>query len=240
MKIVLDNVSFSFGPRSVFANVSFTVPSNQVTAVLGVSGCGKSTLIKLLAGLEKPTSGHVRYGPDGDDVPGYEDKSVVFQDSTLLPWKTVRQNIALARVDQALPVEKIAAEVGLLDALSLYPDQLSGGMKQRVEFGRVLAHTPRLLFLDEPFSRLDVQYREHLQSLFMRIRDVNKPTTVFVTHDIREAIKVASHIKVLVGDPVASVVEYETGGQPPSDLMDDVERILLEDFDSRKTSIPDG
>nr|VFJ67712.1 MAG: NitT/TauT family transport system ATP-binding protein/nitrate/nitrite transport system ATP-binding protein [Candidatus Kentron sp. DK] len=234
MKIELDNLGFSFGSRPVLDRLSFTVPSNEVTAVLGVSGCGKSTLIKLLAGLERPTSGDIRYGSDGNDFPGNDDKSVVFQDSTLLPWKTVRQNIALARVEQALTVEQIAKEVGMLDALDLYPDELSGGMKQRVEFGRVLAQAPRLLFMDEPFSRLDVQFRDHLQGIFMHIHEMNRPTTVFVTHDIREAMKVASHIKVMTGSPVSNVVEYETGGQHLPTLMDEVERILQQDFDARR------
>jgi len=187
-----------------------------------------------LAGLTDPTGGKICYGPDGTDTPGNRDKSVVFQDSTLLPWKTVRHNIALARVEDALPVEEIASEMGVIDALDLYPDELSGGMKQRVEFGRILAQAPKYLFMDEPFSRLDVQYREHLQSSFMHIHDLNKPTTVFVTHDIREALKVSSHIKVMRGSPVSSVMEYETDGQHPPDLMDEVERILLEDFEARR------
>lgn len=239
MKIELNDLSFSFGCRQVLDKLNFTVPSNEITAVLGVSGCGKSTLIKLLAGLEKPTEGYICFGSDGKDIPENNDKSVIFQDSTLFPWKTVRQNIALARVKQAPTVDKIVIEVGMRDSLDLYPEELSGGMKQRVEFGRVLAQAPRLLFMDEPFSRLDVQFREHLQSLFMHIHLVNKPTTVLVTHDIREAIKVANHIKVMTGIPVSNVAEYDTNGQDTLTLMDEVERILLEDFDNRRGMLND-
>lgn len=235
MQVSAHNLSFAFGNRAVLDNVSFTIPANEVTALLGVSGCGKSTIIKLFAGLLQPTGGAIHYGQNNGKHPGFEDISVVFQDTTLLPWKTVRRNIEIARVENArLTTEEIAREVGMTDALDLYPDQLSGGMKQRVEFGRVLAQAPKLLLMDEPFSRLDVQYRERLQSIFLHIHELTRPTSMVVTHDIREAARVSSHIKVLVGNPVSRVMEYETSGQPRSALLDDVERILQDDFNLRR------
>lgn len=232
--MLIEDLSFSFKQRKVFEKLNFTVLPNEVTAILGVSGCGKSTLIKLLAGLYNPTEGRILYGENGTNESSAKDKAVIFQDSTLLPWKTVRNNIALARISNSDEVEDIAEQVGMLDALDFYPYQLSGGMKQRVEFGRVLAQSPKLLFMDEPFSRLDVQYREHLQGIFLRIHGIKKPTTVFVTHNIREAIKVSSHIKVLSGVPVSEVMEYETKGYHLPTLTQEVENILQRDFDARR------
>ena len=235
MQVAAHNLSFAFGERIVLDDVSFTIPANEVTALLGVSGCGKSTIVKLLAGLLRPTRGAIHYGADDGHLPGFNDISIIFQDSTLFPWKTVRKNIEIARAQNArLSAEEIAREVGMTDALELYPDQLSGGMKQRVEFGRVLAQAPRLLLMDEPFSRLDVQYRQRLQSIFLHIHELTKPTALLVTHDIREAAKVSSHIRVLVGNPVSKVMEYETNGHPRASLLDDVERILQDDFNLRR------
>lgn len=235
MQVSAHNLSFAFGNRVVLDNVSFSIPANEVTALLGVSGCGKSTIIKLFAGLLEPTDGAIHYGPNNGKHPGFEDISVVFQDSTLFPWKTVRRNIEIARAaNTRLPTEEIAREVGMTDALDLYPDQLSGGMKQRVEFGRVLAQAPRLLLMDEPFSRLDVQYRERLQSIFRHIHELSKPTTMFVTHDIREAVKVASHIRVLVGTPVSSVEQYAASDVNSKHLADEIEAVLFKDFTARR------
>ncbi len=235
MQVIADNLRFAFGNRVILDNVSFTIPANEVTALLGVSGCGKSTIIKLFAGLLQPTAGAIHYGPDNGNHPGFEDISVVFQDSTLLPWKTVRRNIDIARAENArLTTEEIAHEVGMTDALDLYPDQLSGGMKQRVEFGRVLAQAPKLLLMDEPFSRLDVQYRERLQSIFLHIHVLTRPTTMFVTHDIREAVKVADHIRVLIGNPVTSVEQYAVIDVNSKHLVDKIEDVLLKDFTARR------
>lgn len=232
MKIKIDNLSFGFKDVKVFENLNFTIKPNEVTAILGVSGCGKSTLIKLLAGIYLPNKGQISYGIEGKSKPESKDKAVIFQDSTLFPWKNVRENIDLAKGENSAEVDKIAIEVGLFEALDYYPDQLSGGMKQRAEFGRVLAKSPKILLMDEPFSRLDVQYREHLQGIFLRIQATTKATTIFVTHNIREAMKVASYIKVLVGSPVYKVVEYETKNYDLTELMNEVEIILKKDFET--------
>ena len=233
MRIDVDKLSFHYRNREVFRDVSFTVKPNEITAILGVSGCGKSTLVKLLAGLISPSSGTVRYGQESSGLPSDNEISVIFQNPTLFPWKTVAENVLLARVQGAQGVEEIAKEIGMLDALNLYPDQLSGGMAQRVEFGRVMARKPKLLFMDEPFSKLDVQFRVHLQQMFLHIHELHKPTTILVTHDIREALKVASHIKVLVGGPVSKVIEYETHDHERRGIMEEVEGILQKDFEGR-------
>ncbi|WP_075343747.1 ATP-binding cassette domain-containing protein [Tenacibaculum agarivorans] len=231
MSMKIQDMSFSFGKTKVFDNLSFSIKQNQVTAILGVSGCGKSTLIKLLANLYEPTEGQILY--TNQEKPSEKEKAIIFQDSTLFPWKTVKQNIVLANEGNFIAVESIAKEVGLFEALDYYPNQLSGGMKQRAEFGRVLAKSPHFLFMDEPFSKLDVQFREHLQDTFLKIQNKTKPTTVFVTHDIREAIKVASNIKVLIGTPVSEVREYNVKNYEVKELIKEVSNILKKDFEMR-------
>ena len=229
MRITVKDLHFSFGTRKIFDGISFSIEPNDVTAILGVSGCGKSTLIRLLSGLKKADQGKILYEDDYIDKINFNDIAVIFQDSTLFPWKTVRKNIELSG-NGNISVEEIAKSIGLDDALDLYPDQLSGGMKQRVEFGRVIARSPKLLFMDEPFSSLDVQYRDHLQKLFIEIQKSKKPTSIIVTHNIEEAIKVSKYIKVLTGSPVNNVIEYENNSNNSEKVIEDVKIILYKDF----------
>ena len=229
MRITVKDLHFSYGTRKIFDGISFSIEPNEVTAILGVSGCGKSTLIKLLSGLKKADEGKILYGDDYLDKIDFKDIAVIFQDSTLFPWKTVRKNIKLSSKGN-IDVEEIARNIGLIDALDLYPDQLSGGMKQRVEFGRVIARSPKLLFMDEPFSSLDVQYRDHLQKLFIEIQKSKKPTSVIVTHNIEEAVKVSKYIKVLTGNPVNNIIEYEINSNNSKKIIEDVKMILYKDF----------
>lgn len=231
MKIKVEDLHFSFGTRKIFDGVSFSIKPNEVTAILGVSGCGKSTLIKLLSGLKKADYGKILYGEDNQDRIDNNDMSIIFQDSTLFPWKTVQKNIELSSKHD-VNIEKIAQAIGLLNSLNLYPDQLSRGMKQRVEFGRVIARSPKLLFMDEPFSSLDVQYRDHLQKLFIQIQKSKRPTSLIVTHDIEEAIKVSKYIKVLIGNPVNNVIEYENNFNNEKKVIEDVKIILYKDFNN--------
>lgn len=231
MQIRVENLHFSYGSRKIFDNISFSIEPNEVTAIVGVSGCGKSTLLKLLAGLKKTNKGEITYGDDRKEKIDDISTAVIFQDNTLFPWKTVAQNIKLACKNN-IDIQEIAKEVGLYDSLNLYPDELSGGMKQRAEFGRVLARSPKVLFMDEPFSRLDIQYRHHLQEIFMKIQNKHKPTTVIVTHDISEAIKVSKHIKVLIGNPVRQISEFEIDALQPSLIREKVENILYKDFNT--------
>ncbi|WP_319480261.1 ATP-binding cassette domain-containing protein [uncultured Draconibacterium sp.] len=232
MQITVNDIQFSFGERKIFDKISFSIPPNEVTAIVGVSGCGKSTLLKLLSGLKTVDQGTIEYG--NKQTIALDSMAIIFQDSTLFPWKTVKENIRLASKGR-VNIQEIAEEVGLSHSLDLYPDQLSGGMKQRAEFGRVIARSPRILFMDEPFSRLDIQYRRHLQEVFLKLQKKNKPTTVIVTHDINEAIKVAKHIKVLVGNPIQQICEFEISDSSNEKIKEDVENILCDDFTSNLT-----
>lgn len=231
MQIEVKNICFGFDKRKIIENISFFIKPHEVTSIIGVSGCGKSTLLKILSGLIKVNTGKIYYGTDCNESIDMDALAIVFQDSTLFPWKTVKQNIELS-CKKKVDVEAIAKEVGLLNFLNLYPDQLSGGMKQRAEFGRVLARSPKLLFMDEPFSRLDVQYRKYLQELFINIQKKRKPTTVIVTHDIDEALKVSRYIKVLVGSPVCGIIECDVEGADLKSIKESVEGILLKEFNS--------
>jgi len=235
VQLIAKNISFSYTNDPILRELSFNVAPNEVTAILGVSGSGKSTILKLLAGLLEVNSGLIEYSQEEVIKQSDVKKSFIFQNSTLFPWKTVEQNIELSRSKHSPPASKIALDVGVEHALKYLPSELSGGMKQRVEFARVLAANPSVLFMDEPFNQLDVQYRRHLQNIFTHVQKVTSPTAIFVTHDIKEAIKVAKYIKVLVGDPVSSVIEYDVEKNSSVDkLIIEVEGILQKDFDERR------
>ena len=178
----------------------------DVTFIIGENGCGKSTLLRLVAGLEKPRSGTLR--EDDNRIRGpHPSRVVVFQDPTLFPWRSVWDNVALGleaqgilksqrqRVDSALDL------VGLSAFRNAYPHQLSGGMAQRVALARALVTEPEILLLDEPFSALDAFTRIRLQDELLRLWAIDRPTLLFVTHDIDEALVLADRVVVLRDRP---------------------------------------
>jgi len=189
--------------------IDLEIRKGEFISLIGHSGCGKSTLLNMIAGLDLPTAGAVLL--DGDVVkrPG-PDKMVVFQNYSLLPWLTVRDNIALA-VDEVLPeiaradrdalVEEHIAMVGLGHAAGKLPAQLSGGMRQRVAIARALAIKPKLLLLDEPFGALDALTRGNLQEKLMQICNEHELTAVMVTHDVDEAVLLSDRIVMLTNGP---------------------------------------
>ena len=210
------NVSLSYatsrGPLQALSDISFSVPPGRFACLLGPSGCGKSTLLKLAAGLLSPSSGELVVGGRKVTAPR-RDVGIVFQQPTLLPWRTVLQNVlapfdAVGRPSRA-EVEKARDVLSLvkLDGFAEhYPHELSGGMQQRVGIARSLVHEPALLLMDEPFAALDALTREHmmqeLQALWMA-----RPTAVlFITHSIPEAVFLADDLYVLSPRP-ARVLE---------------------------------
>src|SRR5688572_4779497 len=183
--------------------LDFDVPSGEFVAVLGPSGCGKSTLLNVVAGFLPATRGHAFL--DGQTIarPG-ADRGVVFQQPTLFPWKTVRQNVALGPRMAGLgahEVERVTRHflelVGLGPFADHYPDALSGGMQQRVGIARALANNPSVLLMDEPFGALDAQTRELMQENLLRIWEQNRTTLMFVTHDIEEAVFLADRVVLM-------------------------------------------
>jgi NitT/TauT family transport system ATP-binding protein len=196
-------------------NINFKTHKREFVCVIGPSGCGKSTLIRILAGLETPTSGQVLV--DGNEVHGPgQDRGMVFQGYTLFPWLTVKKNVMFG-LQQAGHSNEIAEEdarqwidlVGLTQFVDSYPHQLSGGMKQRVAIARALANQPRVLLMDEPFGALDAQTRSKMQSYLMEIWQNIDITILFITHDLDEAIYLADRILVLKAHPgeVQEIIE---------------------------------
>jgi NitT/TauT family transport system ATP-binding protein len=195
------------GPLVALADVNFKVRQREFISVIGPSGCGKSTLIRIVAGLEDPSSGIVAV--DGIPVTGPgADRGMVFQNYTLFPWLTVRKNVLFGPKMKGLRNETAnnAADewlklVGLADFAELYPAQLSGGMKQRVAIARALANDPRILLMDEPFGALDAQTRASMQTHLLRIWQAADVTVLFITHDLEEAIYLSDRIVVLGARP---------------------------------------
>ncbi|MDR3467773.1 MAG: ABC transporter ATP-binding protein [Xanthobacteraceae bacterium] len=214
----VDRVSHAFDIDGqllpVLNNVSFTVAPGEFVALLGPSGCGKSTLLRLVAGLEPPRAGSL----SEDGVPitrPYPSRVVVFQDPTLFPWRTVWQNVALglqaqgilkrerARVDAALDL------VGLAKFRNAYPHQLSGGMAQRVALARALVNDPRILVLDEPLGKLDSLTRIAMQTEILSLWQRSGFTSLLVTHDVEEAVFLATRIIVFSDRPATIKAEIE-------------------------------
>ncbi|MEH2319563.1 ABC transporter ATP-binding protein [Nostoc sp.] len=199
----------------VLDGVNLTIGEDEYISVIGHSGCGKSTLLKIVAGLEKATSGSVRL--DGKEIrqPGAK-RMMVFQNYSLLPWLTVRENIRLA-VDEVLKdanrAEKISivnqhlAMVNLTAAADKYPDEISGGMKQRVGIARALAIRPKMLLMDEPFGALDALTRGKLQRQVLDIWENNRQAVMMITHDVDEAIYMSDRIVLMTNGPSASIGE---------------------------------
>lgn len=187
--------------------VSFDVQENDFVTILGPSGCGKSTLLRIVAGLDKPTTGQVLL--DGQPVTGPgADRGMVFQSYTLFPWLTVEQNIrfglrerGFSEVAQKEKSDYFIAKVGLKGFEQHFPKQLSGGMQQRTAIARALANDPKILLLDEPFGALDNQTRVLMQELLLSIWESQRKTVLFVTHDIDEAIFMASRVAVFSARP---------------------------------------
>lgn len=187
--------------------VDFEVRENDFVTILGPSGCGKSTMLRIVAGLDFPTTGQVLLDGQAIDGPG-ADRGMVFQSYTLFPWLTVAQNIRFGLREKGMPeaVQKersdyFIAKVGLRGFENHFPKQLSGGMQQRTAIARALANDPRILLMDEPFGALDNQTRVVMQELLLGIWEAERKTVMFVTHDIDEAIFMANRVAVFSARP---------------------------------------
>lgn len=209
---------YSGNPKSltVFDNLSLSFQRNSITAILGPSGCGKSTLLRLIAGLEMPTAGDIIFSSDKHRV------GMVFQEYTAFPWRTVSENISFGLELGKIPKEEHKEiidfwldKVGLFEFKNYYPAQLSGGMKQRLAFARCLAVQPDIILMDEPFGALDSFSRDEMVGFAEQILTFAEKTTIFVTHNIKEAIQMSDRIVVLSTIPSRKLLNKNITLQRP-------------------------
>lgn len=203
------------GESVILDGINLTIGENEFISVIGHSGCGKSTLLKIVAGLETASAGSVRL--EGREIrkPGAE-RMMVFQHYSLLPWLTVRENIRLA-VDEVFPklshsekkriVNEHLTMVNLTAAAEKYPDEISGGMKQRVGIARALAIRPKMLLMDEPFGALDALTRGKLQRQVLDIWENQRQAVMMITHDVDEALYMSDRIVMMTNGPAAKIGE---------------------------------
>lgn len=191
----IEALSKSFGPKLAVAAATLELQDHTITCIVGKSGCGKTTLLRLIAGLEEPSTGYV-------DVKGRI--GVVFQEPRLMDWLNVEENIKFA--DRGLEpnsqaadakLQQLLRQLGLLEAAKLYPHQLSGGMAQRVALGRTLYYNPEVILMDEPFSALDYFTRTGLQQVLLELQSREHKTIIFVTHDVEEALLLGDRLLIM-------------------------------------------
>jgi nitrate/nitrite transport system ATP-binding protein len=220
----VENLSKAYpgGAEPVFDQVNFNIQQGEFVCIIGHSGCGKTTILNVLAGLETASGGHVFM--DQREVAGPSlERGVVFQGHALMPWLSVRANIAFAvrskwpnwsRDQVDAQVQKYVAMVGLSPAIDKKPSALSGGMKQRVGIARAFAIEPRMLLLDEPFGALDALTRGTIQDELLRICSETRQTVFMITHDVDEAILLADRILLMANGPQARVAEIVRNTMP--------------------------
>lgn len=230
-KIQIKNLYFSYRTskdtsNNILDNLSLDVFDREFLTIVGASGCGKSTLLNIIAGLIPPKSGQVLL--DGTPIlkPGL-DRTMVFQDDAVFPWYTVYQNVEyglkILKVDKETRkerVKEILKLVGLSKCENLFPRQLSGGMRKRVDVARALITKPDVLLMDEPFAALDVLTKQNLQEQFLRIWNENRMTVIFVTHDLEEALYLADRVVVMSSHPgrISRTVEVPFGRPREKDI----------------------
>lgn len=220
--LVIEEVSKVYntpqGPFTVLSGVNLTVAEGEFVCLIGHSGCGKSTLLDMVSGFRPPTFGEVRLQAKRIEEPG-PDRMVVFQNYSLLPWKSAFENIYLAvktvypnktKAEKVAIVREHLEMVGLTEAADKRPSELSGGMKQRVCIARALAIRPKILILDEPFGALDAITREEMQEELLKIWQDHQVTILMVTHDIDEALFLADRVVMMTNGPSAQIGEIMT------------------------------
>lgn len=214
-KLVVKDVYVTLGRRAILEAVDLTVVDHEILCLIGVSGCGKTTLLNVLAGLIEPTSGSITM--DGRPIvgPGPE-RVMVFQEDAVFPWLRVLKNaeyglraLGVPRAERKIRVRNAIETVGLVGREDAFPRELSGGMRKRVDLARALAVEPEVVLMDEPYAALDAMTKEKLQVEFARIAEAAQMTTVFVSHDLEEALFLGDRVVVLAGAPgrIEQVIE---------------------------------
>lgn len=222
LRLVLDDVTLGYRGSTPVSGLSLEIRPGEILVLTGPSGCGKSTVLRALAGLLAPVGGRIT--ADGEPVTTTSrDRSVVFQDNALLPWRSVLANVELAlrlagrpRAGRRDEARRWVADVGLAGFEDYLPKSLSGGMRQRVQLARGLAGAPRAVLMDEPFGALDAQTRATMQRLLIDTWRAHPTTVVFVTHDVDEALQLGDRIAVLgaAGTGLRGVFDVPTPRSP--------------------------
>ncbi|HAX73726.1 MAG TPA: ABC transporter ATP-binding protein [Firmicutes bacterium] len=204
----IKNVAVTYPERDILKNISFSLNKGETIAIIGPSGCGKSTLLLALAGLKSISNGEISNT--------FSDSGLILQNHGLFPWKTVKKNLLLGlksrkycKEKMELKINEITTQLKINHLLHQYPNQLSGGEKQRVAVARVLVYNPELLLLDEPSSALDSLNKRNFQSLLLQIQKKYGMSYIIVTHDIEEAVFLGQKVFVMQDGEIKSVIENQ-------------------------------
>ena len=249
MAIEIKNINKSFEGKnknlSVLEDINLTINDGEFICLLGPSGCGKTTLLRLIAGLEHPTSGEIIANGEVVKKPS-GDRAVIFQQYSLFPWLTVLQNVTFGlemtkkgtKEENVAAAERYLESVGLIDFKDSYPHELSGGMKQRVAIIRSLLNHSPILLMDEPFSAVDMQTRHKLQEQLIGVWKRFDNTIVFVTHDVDEAVYLADKIVILDKNPgrISTIVEVDIERPRKRDSQEfiEIQESIVKDLDMEK------
>ncbi len=212
--LTITDLKKTYHNHTIFENLSLSIPLNRITCILGPSGCGKTTLLNLISGIEKADSGIL------EDFKNLT-FSYVFQDSRLLPWKSIRDNLEFVLKSKYTPeertyiTEKYLDIVGLGDFKNYYPERVSGGMRQRASIARAFAFPSEALIMDEPFKGLDIKTKKYIMEKFIELWHEDKRTVICVTHDIEESLMIADKIFVFSMPPAQ--ISYEDTIETPQD-----------------------
>jgi len=257
MKVEIDHLHKTFRQNgevlTALSDIHLEIQEGEFVCIVGPSGCGKSTLVNIIAGLDFPSTGSIRVAGNAISSPG-SDRVVVFQEPALFPWLTVYENIEFGLKAHGVLLEerrkKVLELVKLVHLgrfINSYPHELSGGMKQRVALARALAMKPKVLLMDEPFGQLDAQTRSLLQQELQEISIETMQTTIFVTHNVREAVALADRIFIMTARPGRLKKEYRVEFARPRQegdpaliplqnkimeaLRDEIEKVVKEELD---------
>jgi NitT/TauT family transport system ATP-binding protein len=227
-KICIRNLGKSFALRDsevkALIDINLDVKAGEFICIVGPSGCGKTTLLRILAGLEAPTQGGVIINRDNSSTPL---SSMIFQESSIFPWMTVRSNVAYGLKLRGVAPEQVDRTVnhfmklaGLDRFADAYPHQLSGGMKQRASVARAFSNDPEILLMDEPFAALDEQNKALLQEELLRIWSETRKTVIFITHSIDEALVLGDRVLVMSARPGRLKAEFKIDFPRPRHVYD--------------------
>lgn len=225
LKVDIKNKSFK--NKIILEDVNFTVNNSEIVSIIGPSGCGKTTLLRIIASLEDEYTGNVSF----KNKNSIENLGFIFQDSRLLPWLSVKENILLVQKNKnEKKIEELLSEVGLKEYMNSYIKELSGGMKRRVSIVRAFINSPEVLLLDEPFISLDYPTAQTLRKLFFKFFSDYSPIGLFVTHDLDEALAISNRILFLSSSPSKIIYEYLNEANFDKNIIAKKRNNILDEF----------